>query len=123
VVNCLVRAQGVGRTLRPCAASCLAGLPAGRSGEWGADLEVLPGGKVVVAGTPFLAGSGHFTDVCVGNVIEFAGASLAEAIDMATARPRQLLGLPVTTIEVGQPADLVVFEWEPGCEVNVKQVV
>jgi N-acetylglucosamine-6-phosphate deacetylase len=119
VVKCLVRAKGVHRTLLTCDASSLAGMPAGKYREWGADLEVLPSGKVVVAGTPFLAGSGHFTDVCVGNVIRFAGVNLADAIDMATARPRQLLGLPVTTIEVGQPADLVVFDWEPGGDVRV----
>jgi N-acetylglucosamine-6-phosphate deacetylase len=119
VVKCLVRAKGVHRTLITCDASSLAGMPPGQYREWGADLEVLPSGKVVVAGTPFLAGSGHFTDVCVGNLVRFAGVSLAEAIDMATARPRQLLGLPVTTIEVGQPADLMVFDWEPGGDVRV----
>jgi N-acetylglucosamine-6-phosphate deacetylase len=123
VAKCLVRAKGVARTLLTCDASSLAGMPAGKYREWGADLEVLPSGKVVVAGTPFLAGSGHFTDVCVGNVIKFAGVSLADAIDLATARPRQLLGLPVTTIDVGQPADLVLFDWEPGGDVRVIRVV
>jgi N-acetylglucosamine-6-phosphate deacetylase len=66
VVKCLVRAKGVARTLVTCDASSLAGLPPGRYREWGSDLDVLPSGKVVVAGTPYLAGSGHFTDVCVG---------------------------------------------------------
>ncbi|MDB5309739.1 MAG: nagA 1 [Gemmataceae bacterium] len=123
VVKCIVRAKGVNRTLITCDASSLAGMPAGRYREWGTDLEVLPGGKVVVAGTPFLAGSGHFTDLCVGNVVRFAGVSLADAVDMASARPRQLLGLPVTTIEPGQPADLVVFDWEPGGDVVVRDVL
>src|SRR5262249_51192761 len=83
------------------------------------DLEVLPNGKVVLAGTPFLAGSWHFTDACVGNVVRFAGVGLKDAVEMATVRPRQLLGLPVNTIAVGQPADLVVFDWEPGGELRV----
>ena len=77
----------------------------------------------MVAGTPYLAGSGHFTDVCVGNVIRMAGVMLAEAIDMASAQPRRLLGLPVTTIEVGQPADLMLFDWEEGGELGVCQVL
>ena len=98
-------------------------MPPGKYREWGADLEVLPDGKIVVAGTPFLAGSGHFTDVCVGNVIAFAGVSLAEAVDMASLRPRQLLGLPVPAIEPGQPAGLVVFDYEPGGPLRVQQVV
>lgn len=123
VVKCVVRAKGVGRTLLTCDASSLAGLPPGRYREWGADLEVLPTGKVVVAGTPYLAGSGHFTDVCVGHVIRFAGVGLADAIDMASVRPRQLLGRPVPRIEAGQPAELVVFDWEPGGDVAVRAVV
>jgi len=123
VVKCIVRAKGVNRTLLTCDAGSLAGMPAGKYREWGADLEVLPGGKIVVAGTPFLAGSGHFTDVCVANVIRFAGVSLAEAVDVATARPRQLLGLPVPTIDAGQPADLVLFDWQPGGDVVVRSVV
>jgi N-acetylglucosamine-6-phosphate deacetylase len=120
VVKCFVRAKGVASTLLTCDAGSLAGMPPGRYREWGTDLDVLPSGKIVVAGTPFLAGSGHFTDACVGNVIAMAGVSLRDAVEMATARPRQLLGLPVPTLEVGQPADLVVFEWEPGGPLCVK---
>jgi N-acetylglucosamine-6-phosphate deacetylase len=123
VVKCLVRAKGLSRTLLTCDASSLAGMPPGKYREWGTELEVLPNGKIVVAGTPFLAGSGHFTDVCVGNVVRFAGLSLADAVDLATMRPRQLLDLPVPTIDAGQPADLVVFDWEPGGDVTVREVV
>ena len=122
VVKCIVRVKGVGRTLITSDASSLAGSPPGKYREWGTDLEVLASGKVVVSGTPFLAGSGHFTDVCVSNVVRTAGVTLADAIDMASARPRQLLGLPVTTIEAGQPADLMLFDWEGG-EVKVREVV
>lgn len=123
VVKCVVRAKGIDRTLLTCDAGSLAGMPPGRYREWGTDLDVLPTGKIVVAGTPFLAGSGHFTDVCVGNVIAFAGVSLKDAIEMASVRPRQLLGLPVPAIEPGQPADLVVFDHEPGGPIVVHQVV
>jgi N-acetylglucosamine-6-phosphate deacetylase len=123
VVKSIVRAKGVGRTMLTCDAGSLAGMPAGKYREWGTDLEVLPSGKIVVAGTPYLAGSGHFTDVCVANVIRFAGVTLAEAVEMASIRPRELLGLPVPTIEVGQPADLVHFEWEPGGEVRLKEII
>jgi N-acetylglucosamine-6-phosphate deacetylase len=123
LVKCFVRVKGVSRLLITCDASSLAGLPAGKYRAWDTDLEVLPNGKVVVSGTPFLAGSGHFTDVCVANVIRMAGVSLADAIDLASARPRQLLGLPVTTIEVGQPVDLMLFDWEEVGELKVREVV
>jgi N-acetylglucosamine-6-phosphate deacetylase len=80
------------------------------------DLEVQPGGRVVVPGTPFLAGSGVFTDSCVSNAIRMAGVSLADAIDMASARPRELLGL--------RPAGLpmMLFDWEPGGDLVVRDV-
>lgn len=123
VIKCMVRVKGVGRTMLTCDASSLAGMPPGRYREWGTDLDVLPGGKVVLAGTPYLAGSGHFTDVCVGNVARFAGVGLGDAVEMATDRPRQLLGLPVLTIEPGQLADLVVFDWQPGGDLTVREMV
>jgi N-acetylglucosamine-6-phosphate deacetylase len=123
VVKCIVRAKGIGRTLLTSDASSLAGMPPGKYREWDTDLEVLSGGKIVVAGTPYLAGSGHFTDLCVANVIRFAGVSLKDAVEMASVRPRQLLGLPVPAIEPGQPADLVFFDWETSGEVLVKEVV
>jgi len=123
VVKCIVRAKGVKRTLLTCDAGSLAGMPPGMYREWETDLEVLPSGKIVVAGTPYLAGSGHFTDTCVANAIRFASVSLAEAVEMAAIRPRELLGLPVPAIEVGQLAELVVFEWEPGSDLRVKEII
>jgi N-acetylglucosamine-6-phosphate deacetylase len=123
VVKAIVRAKGLERTLLTCDVGSLAGLPPGQYREWGSDLEVLPSGKIVVAGTPFLAGSGHFTDLCVSNVIRFAGASLAEAIELASIRPRQLLGLPTPTLAAGQPAELVLFEWQEGENLRDIQVV
>jgi N-acetylglucosamine-6-phosphate deacetylase len=93
VVKSIVRVKTPGRAIITCDASSLAGLPPGRYREWGAEFEVQPGGKVVVPGTPFLAGSGVFTDTCVAGAIRMAGVSLAEAIDMASVRPRELLGL------------------------------
>ena len=82
VVKCIVRAKGVARTLLTCDAGSLAGMPPGKYREWDTDLEVLPSGKIVVAGTPFLAGSGHFTDTLRGNVMRLADVTLAEAIDI-----------------------------------------
>lgn len=122
VIKCIVRAKGIDRTLVTCDASSLAGMPPGTYREWGTDLEVLPSGRVVLAGTPFLAGSGHFTDTCVAHLIRAAGVSLADAIAMTSVRPRELLGLPVPAIAEGQPADLVVFDWEPGGELRVRAV-
>lgn len=122
LVKCIVRVKGVSRLLITCDASSLAGQPPGKYREWNTDLEVLPNGKVVVCGTPFLAGSGHFTDVCVSNVIRMAGLSLADAIDLASVQPRKLLKLPVTKLEVGERADLMLFDWSEGGELKVREV-
>jgi N-acetylglucosamine-6-phosphate deacetylase len=123
VVRCMVRAKTPGRVILTCDASSLAGLPLGKYREWDQELEVQAGGKVIVAGTGFLAGSGVFTDTCVGNVIRYAGVTLREAVDMAGARPRELLGLPVRGIEPGMPADLVLFDWEEGGDFRVRRTI
>jgi N-acetylglucosamine-6-phosphate deacetylase len=123
VVRCIVRVKTPGRLILTCDAGPLAGLPPGRYRDWDQEFEVHPAGKIVVPGTGFLAGSWAFTDLCIGNVIRFAGVTLQEAIDMAGARARELLGLPPQRLEPGFPADLVLFDWEPGGEFRVKTTV
>jgi N-acetylglucosamine-6-phosphate deacetylase len=123
VVRCFVRVKTPARIILTCDAGSLAGLPPGRYREWDQEFEVHPAGKIVVPGTSYLAGSWAFTDLCIGNAIRFAGVSLRDAVDMASARPRQLLRLPVPTLEPGQPADLVLFDWEPGGDFRVVRTV
>jgi N-acetylglucosamine-6-phosphate deacetylase len=123
VVRCMVRVKTPARIVLTCDASSLAGMPPGRYREWEQDFEVLPEGKVVVPGTPFLAGAWAFTDRCVGNAMRFASVSLREAVDMAGARPRELLGLPPRRLEVGQAAELMLFDWEPGGDLCVRATI
>lgn len=119
VVKSFIRAKGVERVILTCDASSLAGLPPGRYSEWSTELEVRPEGKVVVPGTSFLAGSAAFTDTCVRMALRWAGVSLREAVEMASHHPRALLSLPVPTLEVGQPADLILFQHGPSEEFKV----
>jgi N-acetylglucosamine-6-phosphate deacetylase len=123
VVRCITRVKTPARLILTCDASPLAGLPAGRYQALGQDFDILPEGKIVVSASGYLGGSGVFTDVCVGNVIRYAGVTLREAVDMATARPRELLGLPPRPLAVGAPAELVQFDWEEGGEVRVRGMV
>jgi N-acetylglucosamine-6-phosphate deacetylase len=109
VLRCILRVKTPARTILTCDASSLAGLPVGRYREWGQEFEMQPGGKVVVVGTPYLGGSGVFTDACVSHAIAVGGVSLQDAFDMAGARPRQLLGLPPRELIPDAPADLVLF--------------
>jgi N-acetylglucosamine-6-phosphate deacetylase len=123
LIKVIVRLKTPARSVITCDASSLAGLPPGRYREWDTDLEVLPTGKVVLSGTPFLAGSGVFTDTCVSTVIRAAGVSLGDAIDMAGGRPRELLGLPKWELAAGCPTPLVLFDGGPGGTVLVREVL
>jgi N-acetylglucosamine-6-phosphate deacetylase len=102
VVRCFLRVKTPARLVLTCDASSLAGMPAGRYRGWEQDIEIQPGDKIIVSGTPYLAGSGVFTDHCVGHALRFAEVTLADALDMAGARPRALLGLPERRLEAGQ---------------------
>ena len=114
LIRSLMRSKTPARTILTCDASSLAGLPPGVYQEMEQEIEILPTGRIIVPGTSNLAGSWAFTDLCIGNAIRFAGVSLGEAIDMASVRPRELLGLPAHTLQAGQPAELVLFNWTEG---------
>jgi N-acetylglucosamine-6-phosphate deacetylase len=123
VFKCMLRVKTSNRTILTCDAGSLAGLPPGRYQEWDQDFEVTADGRIIVPGTQYLAGSWAFTDLCIGKAIQFAGVSLAEAVDMAGARPREMLGLPARRLQPGDPADLVLFDWEPGGGFDVKATI
>jgi N-acetylglucosamine-6-phosphate deacetylase len=123
VLHCLLRVKTPARTILTCDASSLAGLPPGRYREWDQEFEVLPSGRIVVPGTTFLAGSGVFTDTCLGHLLSLGGVTLADAVDMAGARPRQLLGLETRSLQVGAPADLILFDWEPRGAFQIRATI
>jgi N-acetylglucosamine-6-phosphate deacetylase len=123
VMRCILRAKTPARLIVTCDADPLAGLPPGKYREWDQEFEILPAGKIVVPGTSFLAGSWAFTDVCVRNLLNLGETSLPDTIDMASNRPRALLGLPLRRIEAGEPAELILFDWSPGQELHVRAIV
>lgn len=123
VLKSLIRGKTSKRVILTCDAGTFAGSPPGRYSDWGTEVEVLQGGKIVLPGTPFLAGSGVFTDACVSGVIRHGGVSLSEAIQMASARPRTLLGLPVPAVTPGDHGPFVLFDWQPGEDLKVRRVV
>lgn len=105
----LARAKGAERLILVSDASPLAGLPPGQYGEWAVD----PTGKVVVAGTPYLAGSNQDLDVGLRNLLEATDLTLAEAIATVTRNPARVLGRPEPSLQPGAPADLVRFRHDP----------
>ena len=93
----LVRAKTPARIILVSDASPLAGLPPGRYGDW----EVVPSGKIVVAGTPYLAGSNQGLEVGLNNLLRATGLSLADALATVTTNPARLLGRPEPALEAG----------------------
>ena len=105
ILKSLVRAKSPDRIILVSDASPLAGLPPGRHGTW----EVDPSGKIVVAGTPYLAGSNRGIEVGIDHLIRLVGLNLAQSLATATTHPARLLGRPGPAIEPGQPANLIRF--------------
>lgn len=101
----LARAKTPDRTILVSDASPLAGLPPGTHGPWAVD----PSGKIVVAGTPYLAGSNQGLEVGLNTLIRASGWSLAQAFATVTTQPARLLGKPEPEVRPGAPANLVVF--------------
>jgi N-acetylglucosamine-6-phosphate deacetylase len=114
VIQSVVRAKGIERSILVTDALALAGLAPGvHSSAVGGDVELLPSGRVVLRGTPYLAGSAATLGVCLGNAVRHAGVTMQEAVRMVTANPARLLGLDVArgreTVRIGVDANLTVF--------------
>jgi N-acetylglucosamine-6-phosphate deacetylase len=101
----LVRAKGSERTILVSDASPLAGLPPGVHGEW----AIHPSGKIVVAGTPYLAGSNQGLEIGIQNLLRASGWSLQQVLAAVTSNAAGLLGLAQPRLAPGEPANLVVF--------------
>ena len=113
VVKTFIRAKTVQRTVLVSDMSGLAGLPPGRYAGDLCELEILPSGKMVVAGqTENLAGASLPLGTCLANVTRFAGVTLREAVEMAVTNPAKLLGadVPDGFLNVGDPVELAVFD-------------
>jgi N-acetylglucosamine-6-phosphate deacetylase len=114
----LARAKGPAGTILVSDASPLAGLPPGRYGEW----AVEPTGRIVVAGTPYLAGSNADLATGIGNLLFATGWTIGQAIATVASNPAQLLGMPAPTLEAGSPGDLIVFRRPGPGEIEVVNV-
>lgn len=105
VLKVLFRAKTPERTILVSDAGPLAGLPPGVYGDW----EVQSSGKIVVAGTSYLAGANQPLETGLSNLIKHAGASLAQAVRTVTSNPARLLGRDEPRLAPGEPADFVLL--------------
>lgn len=111
VVQSMVRAKTPERVVLVSDITSMGGMPAGRYQTGLGELEVLPSGKLVPAGAPdILAGASLPLDLCVANVMRFAGVDLRTAIEMASTRPAELIGLAHPGLEPGAAGDFFLFD-------------
>lgn len=111
MLTSMVRAKGIDRAILVSDAATLAGAAPGRyPTPVGGDVIVHPNGKLTVAGTDYLAGSGSALDECLIWTLHHTPFSAAECIQMATANPARLLGLSARgALHIGAPADIVTL--------------
>jgi N-acetylglucosamine-6-phosphate deacetylase len=111
VVKSMVRAKTPARCVLVSDITALGGMPPGRYSGGLGDLDVLENGKLVLAGQrDILAGASQPIHVCVANVMRFAGVSLQTAVEMASTSPSRLIGESDRGLEVGEVANLVLFD-------------
>lgn len=115
----MIKAKGNENSILVSDFSPLAGLPTGVYGPW----EVHPSGKIIVAGTPYLAGANRGLCDAISLLYdeerrvsgeEKARESLPAIVDMATTNPRLMLGMGSTELRSGMHADLVIWNWHEG---------
>ncbi len=111
VVKAMIRAKGSHRCVLVSDVTSLGGLPPGKYNTGLGELEVLDNGKLVIAGQrDILAGASLLMDTCVAQVMRFAGVSLTTAIEMASTQPAELIGATDHRLDIGCPANLVLFD-------------
>jgi len=110
----MVRAKGLDRSFLVSDSVATGGRPAGfYSSTVGGDVELTDDGRLLVRGTPYLAGAA--APLADGVAWAAAAFSLPDALTMATTTPRRIIGSPH-----GPPrpddriADIITFDWQPG---------
>ena len=112
VLRSIIRAKSPRNVVLTCDAAGLAGCPPGTYTEGEMRMEVLSDGRIVVAGQrQLLAGSGAETGRCVVEAVRQGGATLREALEMATHNPARLLGFEEIRLRRGARADLFLFNF------------
>jgi N-acetylglucosamine-6-phosphate deacetylase len=112
VVKVFVRSKSPQRLVLISDLSGMAGQPAGRYRTSLCELEILPDGRLVVAGQDrLLAGAARPIGVGVALAIQFADLSLKAAVNMATLQPATIIHCRAGGLEISDPADLVLFHF------------
>ncbi len=126
MLRCMLRAKSVTRSVLITDAMSGAGMPPGRTRFGSVDVEKLESGRVVLPGTPYLAGSAADMPTVIANAVRLGGVSLMEAVAMGSVRPAMLLSgwRKRWSAFGGDVADMVELDWHEGEQrIAIRQVV
>jgi N-acetylglucosamine-6-phosphate deacetylase len=124
VVKTMLRAKTPERCILVSDMTNLGGCLPGRYQTSLGDVEMLPNGKLVVAGQrEIMAGASLPIGVGIANVMRFAGLDLKTAVELVTRNPAQLLHLPEPKLAVGAAAKLVLFHWSAGEDLRIERTI
>jgi len=109
------RAKGAARTVLVTDAASPAGAMPGSYTLGEQTVQLTAGGRVLLAGTERLAGSGLSMNRAVANLVRLAGATLAEAVLAASVNPARAAGIAgrAEGLAPGERADFVLFRFDP----------
>lgn len=112
-LRCMLRAKGLGRSVLVTDAIELAGMPPGRYQRRGVEAELTKEGKVVLVGSPYLAGSVATMPLLVSHAVSDVGLTFVDAVRLATLQPESLLRQHVApwSCQAGRPANLAELSW------------
>ncbi|WP_419992699.1 N-acetylglucosamine-6-phosphate deacetylase [Streptomyces boninensis] len=121
----MLRAKGPERALLVSDSAALAGCPPGDyTTPVGGHVTVRPDGRLTLAGSDLLAGSGRSLADCAAWALAHTEADLATVVRLAAGNPARLLDLAGrATITRGAHADLVVADRTPDGGLAVRLTV
>ena len=106
----MIRAKGIERVCLVSDSVAFAGMAAGRyASPIGGDVEVSEEGRVSIAGTAYLAGSGASLLDILRGFSSFVGLPFFDGVTMATHNPARLLNRP-NGLNPGDRADFILFD-------------
>jgi N-acetylglucosamine-6-phosphate deacetylase len=113
-----LRAKTVQRSVLVTDASAPAGAAPGRYYLGEAEADYLPDGRVVLAGTDKLAGSGLKMHHGVANMVHLGGITLGDAVQTATVNPSRIIRLEgrMNGLQEGERGDVVLFRMNSSIE-------
>ena len=126
VVQVFARTKGPDRLILVSDAAYLGGLKPGLYQWNNVEVQVFEDGHLGLSGTESLAGAAHLLDWDIPRFMEFTGYSLGETISLCSRNPGRIQDTSGNygMLEPGAPANLVIFDYEPGMDrLNIHKTI